>query len=98
MHLNYTQTHEGTHKNEEDMYVRLKQGFWAPLQDLCNFTLPMLHYAQYGVLSGDRVTSRRLQGQAMQSKLLTWTYQLFQPVQSLENCTFTVPFVFQLNF
>ncbi len=62
MHLNYTQTHEGTHSHEDDMYVHLQQGFWAALQDLCNFTLSMLHYAQYGALSGAQIASRRLQG------------------------------------
>ncbi len=62
MHLNYTQTHEGTHSHEGDLYVHLQQGFRAPLQDLCEFTMPMLHYAQHGALSGDRMTSKRLQG------------------------------------
>ncbi len=95
MHLSYAQTHEGTQGHEDHTFAT---GLLGSPAHLCNFILPMLHYAQYGALSGDTLTSRRLQGQAMCSKLLAWTYQLFQPVQSLENCTFTVPFVFQLNF
>lgn len=67
MHISFTQSHESTQGHEDHTFTT---GLLGSLANCCKVMLPMLHYAQYGALFGDTLTSRRLQGQAIEDTSL----------------------------